>query len=56
MHGEKRTAYRILVGEPKEKKPLERPRRSWEDNIKMDRRTIGWDSMDWIHLVQDSDQ
>jgi hypothetical protein len=40
--GEKRNAYRILVGKPERKRPLERPRRRWEDNIKMDLREIGW--------------
>jgi hypothetical protein len=49
--GEKRNAYRILVG-----KPLGRPRRRWVDNIKMDLREIGWDGMEWIDLAQDRDQ
>jgi hypothetical protein len=34
-------------------KSLERPRRRWEDNIRIHRREIGWESVDWIHLVQD---
>jgi hypothetical protein len=38
------------------KRPLGRPRRRWVNNIKMDLREIGWDVMDWIHLVQDRDQ
>jgi hypothetical protein len=46
--GEKMNAYRILVGNPEEKRPLGRPRRRWMDNIKMDLREIGWDDMDWI--------
>jgi hypothetical protein len=50
---EKRDAYRILVGKPEEKGPLGRPRRSWEGNIKMDLREIGWSGMDWIDLAQD---
>jgi hypothetical protein len=54
--GEKRTAYRILVGKPEGKRPLGRPKRRWVGNIKMDRREIGWDSMDWIDLVKDRDQ
>jgi hypothetical protein len=54
--GEKRNAYRILVGKPEGKRPLGRPRRKWVDNIKMDLREIGWDSMDWIDLAQDRDQ
>jgi hypothetical protein len=41
--GEKRNAYRILVGKPEGKRPLGRPRRRWEDIIKMDLREIGWD-------------
>jgi hypothetical protein len=54
--GEKRNAYRILVGKPEEKRPLGRPRRRWEDNIIMDVREIGWGGMDWIDLAQDRDQ
>jgi hypothetical protein len=42
----KRNAYRILVGKPEGKRPMGRPRRRWVDNIKMDRREIGWDK--WI--------
>jgi hypothetical protein len=55
-NGEKRTAYRILVGKPEGKRPLGRPRRRWLDNIKMDLREIGWDGMDWIDLAQDRDR
>jgi hypothetical protein len=51
--GEKRTAYRILVGKPERKTPLGRTRRRWVDSIKMDLREIGWDDMDWIDLAQD---
>jgi hypothetical protein len=54
--GEKRNAYRILVGKPEEKRPLGRPRRRWVDNIKIDLREIGWDDMDWFDLALDSDQ
>jgi hypothetical protein len=54
-NGEKRSAYRILVGTPAGKRPLGRPRRLWEDNIRMDRE-IGWGGMDWIDLAQDRDQ
>jgi hypothetical protein len=53
--GEKRNAYRILLGNPEVKKQLGRPRRR-VDNIKMDLREIGWDGMDWIDLAQDRDQ
>jgi hypothetical protein len=50
--GEKRNAYRILVGKLEGKSPLGRPRLRWEDNIKMDLREIAWDGMDWIDLAQ----
>jgi hypothetical protein len=53
---EKRNAYRLLVGKPEGKRRLGRPEHSWVDNIKMDLREIGWDSMDWIDLAQDRDQ
>jgi hypothetical protein len=55
-NGEKRNAYRILVGKAEGKKPLGRPRRKWVDTIKMDHREIGWDGMHWIDLAQDRDQ
>jgi hypothetical protein len=54
--GEKRNAYRILVGKPEGKRPLGRPRRRWEDYIRMDLREVGWVGMDWIDLAQDRDQ
>jgi hypothetical protein len=50
-NGEKRNAYRILVGKPEGKKPLCRPRRRWVDNSKIDLREIGWGGMDWIYLA-----
>jgi hypothetical protein len=53
---ETKNAYRILVGKPKGKRPLERPRRRWVDNIKMNLREIGWDGGDWIELAEDRDQ
>jgi hypothetical protein len=56
MNGEKRIAYRILVGKPEGKRPLGRPRRRWVNNIKMDLREIGWDGVDFIGLTQDRDQ
>jgi hypothetical protein len=46
----------MLVGNPEGKRPLGRPRRSWEYNIRMDFREIGWEVSDWIHLIQDRDQ
>jgi hypothetical protein len=52
---EKRTAYRILVGKPEEKRPQGRPRRRCVDNIKMDLGEIGWNG-DWVDLAQDRDQ
>jgi hypothetical protein len=54
--GEKRNAYRIVVGKPEGKRPLGRPRRRWVDNIKMDLRKKGWDGVDWIYMAQDRDQ
>jgi hypothetical protein len=53
---DKRNAYRILVGKPEGKRPLERPRRRWKDNIRIYLREIGWGGMDWIDLVQDRNQ
>jgi hypothetical protein len=47
-----RNAYKILVGKPEGRRPLGRPRRGWEDNIKMDLREIGLEGVDWIHLAQ----
>jgi hypothetical protein len=55
-NGEKRNAYRIMVGNTEEKRRLGRPRRRWVDNIKIDLREIGWNGGDWINLAQDRDQ
>jgi hypothetical protein len=55
-NGEKRNAYRILVGMPAGKRPLGRPTRRWVDNVKIDIREIGWGGMEWIDLAQDTDQ
>jgi hypothetical protein len=49
-------AYNILAGRPERRRPLGRPRRRWEDNIKMDLREIGFGDVDWINWVQDRDR
>jgi len=54
--GEGRGVYRVLVGEPEGKRPLVRPRRRWEDNIKMDLKEVGCGGMDWIELAKDRDR
>jgi hypothetical protein len=54
--GERRGAYRALVGKPEGRRLLGKPRRRWEDNIKMDLREVGWGGMDWISLAQDRDR
>jgi hypothetical protein len=54
--GEVRGAYNILVGRPEGRRPLGRPRRRWEDNIKMDFREIEFGDMDWILWAQDRDR
>jgi hypothetical protein len=51
--GEDRGVYRVLVGKPEGKRPLGRPRRRREDNIKMDLQEVGGGSGDWLELVQD---
>ena len=53
---DKRGAYRDLVGRPEGKRPLARPRRRWDDNIKMHLQEVGWEGMDWIDLAQDMDR
>jgi hypothetical protein len=45
--------YRVLVGKPEGKRPLERPRHRWEDNIRIDLQEVGCWGMDWIGLAQD---
>jgi hypothetical protein len=54
--GEKRNAYRILVGKTEGKRQLARPRHRWVDNINMDLGEIGWDGVDWIDMAQDRGQ
>jgi hypothetical protein len=51
--GEERKVYKVLVGKPEGKRPLGRPRRRWEDGIRMDLREIGLGGVDWIRLAQD---
>jgi len=55
-HGDRRGVYRVLVGKPEGKTPLERPRRRWEDNIKMDLQEVGCGDMDWMDVAQDRDR
>jgi hypothetical protein len=50
---ERRGIYMVSVGKPEGKRPLGRPRRRWEDNIKMYLQNVGWGSMDWIYPAQD---
>jgi hypothetical protein len=52
-NGEKRSAYRLLVGKPEGKRSLGRPRCMWVDNIRMDLGEVGWGDVDWISLAQD---
>jgi hypothetical protein len=53
---ERRDTYRALVGKPEGRRPLERPRRRWEDNIKMDLREVECGGTDWVDLAQDRDR
>ena len=54
--GQGRGVHRVLVGKPEGKRPLGRPRRRWEDNIKMDLREVGGGCEDWMELAQDRDR
>jgi hypothetical protein len=54
--GEKRGVYWVLVGKPRGKRPLGRPKRRWKDNIRMDIQEVGCGGIDWIGLVQDRDR
>ena len=51
-----RNAYRVLVGKPEGKRHLGRPRRRWEDNIRVDLKEVGCDPGEWIDLIEDRDQ
>ena len=52
---ERKDVFRVLVGKPEGKRSLGRPRRRWEDNIKMDLQEVGCEGMEWIGLAQDRD-
>jgi hypothetical protein len=54
--GERRGVYRVFVGNPEGKRLLGRPRRRWENNIKMDLQEVGCGDMDWIELAHDRDR
>jgi hypothetical protein len=54
--GEERGVHRVLVGKPEGNRPLGRPRRRWEDNIKMDVEEVGGGRGDWMELAQDRDR
>jgi hypothetical protein len=54
--GERRGAYRALVGKPEGRRPLGRPRRRWEDNLEMDLREVGGGGADGVDLAQDRDR
>ena len=54
--GQGRGVYRVLVRKPEGKRPMERPRRRWEDNIKMDLQEMGGVCGDWMELAQDRDR
>ena len=51
-----RDVYRVLVGKPEGKRPLERPRSRWKGNIKMDLKEVGGGFGDWMELAQDRDR
>jgi hypothetical protein len=53
---EERGVYRVLVGKPEGNRPLERPRRRWENNVRMDLQEAGCGGVDWIELAQDRDR
>ena len=54
--GDRRGVFRVLVGKPEGKRSLGRPRRNWEDNIKMDLQEVGCGGTDWIELAENRDR
>jgi len=54
--GDRRVVYRVLVGKPEGRRPLGRPRRRWEDNIKMHLQEVGCGGVDWMELAQGRDR
>ena len=56
LMGERKGLYNVLVGKPDGRRPLGRPRRKWEDNIKLDLQEVGCAGMDWIDLARDRDR
>jgi hypothetical protein len=54
--GEEKKIYNVLMGKPEGKRPRGRPKRRWEDGIRIDLREIGWESVNWIQLAQDRDR
>ena len=52
---ESRSAFKMLTGKPTGKRPLERPRRKWEDNIRMDLQEIGINACNWVDSAQNMD-
>jgi hypothetical protein len=54
--GEERKLYKVLVRKSEGKRPLGRPRRRWEDGIRMDLKETGWGCVDWIGMAQDRDR
>ena len=55
-YGGEERCIQLLVGKPEGKRPIERPRHRWEDNIKIDIQEVGCGGMDWIELAQDRDR
>jgi len=51
MNGRDKKCMKYLVGKPKGKRPLIRPRHRWEDNIRMELKEVGWEGVDWMHLA-----